>query len=62
MTAPDVPPDDTNFTLRPVIVGRVPATPPNKGYVLDLTKINGITGLIFRGVSTENLRKVGKGF
>lgn len=55
-----VPPEA--FEARPVIVGRIPATPPLKGYVLDLTKLNDITGLIFRGVSTENLRKVGRGF
>lgn len=62
MTGPDVPPDDNNFTMRPVIVGRVESPPGSGNYALDLTRINSILGLVFRGVSTENLRKFGKGF
>ncbi len=55
-------PDSTDHVFRPVIVGRTPVAPGSRNYALDLSKINDITGITYRGVSTENLRKPGKGF
>jgi len=50
------------FSAIPRIVGRKESLTTPGSYELDLTKINPITGLVFRGVSTENLRKLGRGF
>lgn len=55
------PDDGHNFSANPVIVGRSIVLLPNPHYEIDLAKINSITGLTFRGVSTENSRKFGHG-
>jgi hypothetical protein len=59
-TAGAVPPSE-NFSMEAVIVGRTLNPLPTPHYEIDLSKINPIQGLIYRGVSTANTRKIGSG-
>lgn len=47
-------------TLEPVIVGRIVIPGPGYGSY-DLTKVNGITGVTFTGVTSQVSRKAGRG-
>lgn len=54
---------ENNLQAVPVIVGRKLVTKAGGKtyYDVDLTKINSITGADFRGISTQNSRKFGRG-
>jgi len=48
-----------DFEMLPVIIGRTKNE--NDTYELDLTRVNGVNGVAFAGISTQNTRKVGRG-
>lgn len=51
---------DTGYWIEPVILGRYPLGHPDAGK-LDLTKVNGVSSVVYTRLTTQNTRKPGRG-